>query len=350
MRKKIHSQLWIYFACVIFVMLLIAACLMALSGAVFYHFNFIGFQKARPLALIILFCFFSVIVGTGVAVLVGRRILQPISQLSEEMKQVAEGDFTIQVPECHKIAEVEELFRDFNAMVRELGSIETLRNDFVTNVSHEFKTPLATIRGYVQLLQSNHLSEADRQDYIGRILDSTKQLTTLTENILKLSKIETQGVLVEAKKFRLDEQIRNVILFLEPEWEKRDINWQIDLPTSYFDGNEELLYQVWLNVIDNAIKYSRKDCMIKVQLQEQTDCFEIEVRDTGIGMDQETQKHMFDKFYQGDTARKTKGNGLGLALAKQIVEIYHGKIEVSSEVDVGTAIIVTLPKKTYLQS
>ncbi|WP_280739187.1 MULTISPECIES: HAMP domain-containing sensor histidine kinase [unclassified Enterococcus] len=346
MKKKIYSQLWIYFACMIFGLLLMAAILFAVATFILFHFQYITHQNS-PIRLTYVFAIFSVVSGTGVAIFVGRKILLPISRLSSEMRKVAEGDFSIQIDEDEKVAEVQQLLHDFNSMVKELNNIETLRDDFVSSVSHEFKTPIATIRGYVQLLQNSQLSESERQEYLTRIMDGTHQLSRLIENILKLTKVETQGMTLEEKEFRLDEQIRNVILFLEPEWEARNLEWEIDLEKSYFYGNEEVLYQVWLNIISNAIKYNQDDGKIEVFLTENEENVEILVKDSGIGMNKETIVRIFDKFYQGDTARKTKGNGLGLALAKQVVDIYQGEIDVESQENQGTTMKITLPKKNH---
>lgn len=345
MKKKIHSQLWIYFACIIFGMLLLTACLLSLVGAFLFYFNVIGAHQDRPLFFLIFFLYVTVIVATGVSILVARKILRPITNLSEKMGQVAKGDFSIQVPEGYKITELEQLSHDFNSMVRELNSIETLRSDFIANVSHEFKTPLATIRGYVQLIQNPNLAEEERQEYIQRILDGTTQLSHLTENILKISKIESQGVILEQEPFRLDEQIRNVILFLEPEWNALNIDWEIELPKVTCVANEEIIYQVWLNLLENAIKYSTTDAQISVKLLENQNEILVQIEDNGVGMSPEIQKHMFDKFYQGDTAHKAKGNGLGLALVKQIIDLYHGKISVESLENRGTLMQVWLPKQ-----
>lgn len=340
MKKNSQAPLWIYFAKKIFAMMLGGSCCLFLTGIVFYQINFIGMRFGSPIRLGLYFGLFSIFLGTGVALVVGRKILYPITRLSEKMKEVAEGDFTIQLEDDSHIHEMEELYKDFNAMVRELSTIETLRNDFVSSVSHEFKTPIATLQGYVQLLQNSELSEEDRQEYLARIMDGTRQLSQLTENILKLTKIETQGMTLEEKEFRLDEQIRSVILFLEPEWDRQGIEWDIELDRCCFCGNEELLYQVWLNIIGNAIKYSNAGGTIWVSLRNTEESVAVEIRDSGIGMAQETLTHIFDKFFQADTARKTKGNGLGLTLAKRIVDSYGGEIKVESALGEGTAMIV----------
>lgn len=345
MKKKVQAPLWIYFAKKIFMFMLASSCMIFLAALIFYQVNFIDMRHGHPLRIGLVFGIFSIIIGTGVALVVGRQILQPISQLSSKMREVAEGEFAIQLEDDSNICEIQQVFDDFNSMVRELSTIETLRNDFVTSVSHEFKTPIATIRGYVQLLQNSDLSDADREDYLARILDGTRQLSQLTENILKLNKIETQGIVLEEKEFRLDEQIRNVILFLEPEWGNQNIEWDIDLDRCNFFGNEEFLYQVWLNIIGNAIKYGKSEGTIQVRLIDKEDSVEVKVQDDGIGMDEQTTARIFDKFFQADTARKTKGNGLGLTLAKRIIDIYQGDIRVSSKVGAGTLMEIGLPKK-----
>ena len=259
------------------------------------------------------------------------------------MSKVSKGDFTVQLDEQQQMEDVEELYHDFNVMVKELSSIETLRNDFVSTVSHEFKTPIATIKGYVQLLQNEELSKEERQIYLERMLDGTHQLTHLTDNILKLSKLENQGIGLDFQYFRLDEQIREVSLFLQPKWEQLNLSLDLDLPWTEYYGNEEFLYQVWLNLMDNAIKYSRKNSNIRVYLKNDNAGQTIMISDEGIGMTEDVADRIFDKFYQSDTSRKTKGNGLGLALAKQIIELHHGTIKVNSSPNKGSNFKIFLP-------
>lgn len=257
------------------------------------------------------------VVGTGISIFVGRRILHPISALGTNMSLVATGDFSIRMDEQQKVAEVQQLYKDFNVMVQELNSIETLRNDFVSSVSHEFKTPLATIQGYVQLLQAPNLSDEERQIFLYRIIESITQLSQLTENILKLNKLENQRIQLEKKEYRLDEQIREVIVFFQPKWEKEQLELDIELAAVNYTGNEEFLYQVWLNIMDNAIKYNQINGQIHIKLFETATEIVLEVTDSGVGMNEETRDRMFEKFYQGDTSRQISGNGLGLSLVKK---------------------------------
>lgn len=286
----------------------------------------------------------SVVISTGVSAVVGRKMLQPITELRKGMNKVAKGDLSIQMSEEHRVDEVKELFKDFNIMVTELGSIETLRNDFVSSVSHEFKTPIAIIQGYVQLLQTADLTEEEQAEFYQRIQEGMQQLSTLTNNILQLTKLENQTLDSEKRTFRIDEQIREAILFLRPKWEKEEISLNIQLMKATYYGKEELLYQVWLNLLDNAIKYSQKESVITISLVEKERHLVIEISDQGVGLTEEEIVRIFDKFYQADTSRKTQGNGLGLSLCQKIIDLHQGTIKVNSKKSIGTVFVITLPK------
>ncbi|OJG47004.1 hypothetical protein RV04_GL000251 [Enterococcus hermanniensis] len=332
-----------YFVGITFLMMVVV--LGVFIGLLFLVTNFELLSPEReghlfPLYFIL---FLSLVIGATLAFFVGKRILQPIGDLRQAMSNVAKGDFTIQLQENQSLEDVEELYHAFNVMVEELNSIETLRNDFVSTISHEFKTPIATIKGYVQLLQNEQLTAEERQVYLERMLDGTHQLTYLTDNILKLSKLENQGRGLDFQAFRLDEQIREVILFLQPKWEQRHLILDLDLPRTIYNGNEEFLYQVWLNLMDNAIKYSHEDGNIHIHLTQKEQGVVVTISDEGIGMSEEVTNRIFDKFYQSDTSRKQKGNGLGLALAKQIIELHQGTIEVNSSPDKGSQFKLFLP-------
>ena len=271
------------------------------------------------------------------------KILRPIGSISLAAKQVADGDFSVHVPNSKSLQAICELTDNFNRMVQELNSIESLRNDFVTTVSHEFKTPLAAIEGYATLLQEPSLSEADRNEYTRIIIDSTRQLTTMTGNILLLSRLEKQEIVTGRTTFSLDEQIRQAILLLEPLWEKKHLNLDIDLTACKFYGNCEMLQQVWINLLQNAIKFTPAGGMLSAKLVITGDKVRISIRDTGVGMDDATMKRIFEKFYSRNSDPNEKGNGLGLSITKRIIDLMHGTIEVSSQVDEGSCFTVILP-------
>jgi len=291
------------------------------------------------LILLTLLCFFM---STAAAYYLMRKIFNPLEQISVAAGKVASGDFTPEISYHGEFEELEKTFEHFNRMVKELNSVEIMRNDFIADVSHEFKTPLSAITGYATLLQDSELSEEERNDYIRKIFFHIEKLNDLTENILCLSKMEHQQFLENPVKFRLDEQIREAIVFLEPKWGAKNMELDLDLPEVTFTGHASLLFTVWTNLIGNAIKYTDAGGTISVTLAENADSVQVAVRDTGIGMTEETKAHIFDKFYQGDTSRKSQGNGLGLAICKEIVKKCGGEIRVKSEPGLGAEFLVIL--------
>ncbi len=270
------------------------------------------------------------------------RIFEPLEQISRASKKVANGDYSVQINYKQNIDEFRITIDNFNKMVREIGSVEMIRNDFITNVSHEFKTPLSSITGYVTLLQENDLSEEEKNEYIQKTFFNIEKLNNLTDNILKISRIENQNNLPEPVQYRLDEQIREAIVLLEPKWSKKNINFDIELQDIVYTGQQALLFQVWINIIGNAIKFSDNGGEISVCLNQDPNLLKVTISDNGIGMTEETKSHIFDKFYQGDTSRRLNGNGLGLALCREIIDRCSGKIYVASQPECGSVFTVVL--------
>lgn len=275
---------------------------------------------------------------------IGRRVLTPLVKLSSASKEVARGNFDVTVSDSSKMEEVQSTFRNFNAMVRELKSISTLSSDFIANVSHEFKTPLSVIEGYAMLLQDDRLTAQEREDYLNKILVNTRRLNTLVGNILMLSKMETKPLPEQYTRFRLDEQLRQVVAQLEPQWSAKGISFRVRLDEVELLGWEQVLPYVWSNLISNAIKFSPSGSVIALTLLEQKECAVVTVSDRGCGMEPDVQERIFEKFYQGDTSHKAEGNGLGLALVRQIVELSQGVVEVESQPGKGSTFRVILPK------
>lgn len=275
---------------------------------------------------------------------IGRRVLTPLVKLSSASKEVARGNFDVTVSDSSKMEEVQSTFRNFNAMVRELKSISTLSSDFIANVSHEFKTPLSVIEGYAMLLQNDRLTAQEREDYLNKILVNTRRLNTLVGNILMLSKMETKPLPEQYTRFRLDEQLRQVVAQLEPQWSAKGISFRVRLDEVELLGWEQVLPYVWSNLISNAIKFSPSGSVIALTLLEQRECAVVTVSDRGCGMEPDVQERIFEKFYQGDTSHKAEGNGLGLALVRQIVELSQGVVEVESQPGKGSTFRVILPK------
>ncbi len=295
----------------------------------------------HALLAIALLCF---ILSSAFFYFMVRKVFKPLEEMSKASKQVAEGNYEVQVSYSGKITELENMIGSFNRMVQELSSVEMIRNDFIANVSHEFKTPLSSVTGYVTLLQDAELSEEERNEYIQKVFFNIEKLNDLTDNILQLSKLEHRTYPDPATAYRLDEQIREAIVLLEPKWGSKHIEFDLDLPETLYTGQQALLFQVWMNLLSNAVKFSDPDGKITVRLRQRADWYEVLFSDDGIGMSQETMAHIFDKFYQGDTSRRSQGNGLGLALCKEILQRCGGRIYVTSELGHGSVFMVQLKR------
>lgn len=285
----------------------------------------------------------SLIISVIISLALWTKVLIPLGNISQAAKQVAKGDFSVRVNKCRSLQELNELTDNFNRMVQELGGIEAFQSDFVTNISHEFKTPLAAIEGYATLLQDPNLSAELRNEYTCIIIDSTRQLSHMSGNILLLSRLERQEIVTKQTSFKLDEQIRQAILLLEPLWEKKQLELDISLPSIRYFGNSELLLQVWLNLLQNAIKFTPPGGILSVSMKAAPDVISIFIRDTGIGMDEKTKQRIFDKFYSNSPDPAQKGNGLGLSITKRIVDLIHGTIQVKSKPGEGSCFIIQLP-------
>lgn len=273
--------------------------------------------------------------------LVSHFAVKQIKKLTKATNEVAEGNFDIYLHTKEK-DEVAQLICHFNKMTKKLKNTAYIQKDFVNNISHELKTPIASIQGFAKILKNNNLTEEDREEYLNIIIDESKRLENLSSNILKISKLENQDVLENQSKFSLDENIRKAILLLQNKWLEKNIDFNLDLPTTYYYGEEELFLQVWTNIIENAIKFSNENTEIKINIEKGLDIIKVYIEDEGIGMNEEVREYIFDKFYQEDSSRGSNGYGLGLAIAKRIVELSNGKIEVESELNKGSKFIITL--------
>jgi signal transduction histidine kinase len=289
---------------------------------------------------------FATILGIGIAAYTSTKMLSPILKINDAAKKVAKGDFSVRLEERSIAKEIEEIATSFNIMVKELSNTETLRSDFVSNVSHEFKTPLSAIEGYATLLQDESLGKQEQALYISRILENTSRLSKLTHSILSLSQLENQEIVLQKDSFMLDEQIRRVLLGYEPLWEEKELSIDLNLEVTPFQGSKSLLAQVWSNLIDNAIKFSRKGGALSISCHEVGRLVVVRIADNGIGMPEEVRAHAFDKFYQGERSHTGQGSGLGLALVRRIVTLCGGTVELHSREGRGTEVTVTLGQTT----
>lgn len=284
----------------------------------------------------------STLIGTGLAAIFSRRLIEPLSQIVDATKKVSDGDFSVRL-DITSIEEVEELATSFNTMVEEISNIETLRSDFTSNFSHEFKTPIVSIRGFAKLLQNKNLPDDEREEYTQIIIEESQRLSQLATSILELTKLENTAILTNQSTFSLDEQIRRVAALVEHKWRKKALDVTLKMDEVLLCNDEDLLQQVWLNLFDNAIKFSHPHGKILIELTQVNQMVQFTISDHGIGMDHGTKQHLFDKFYQGDTSHSEQGNGLGLPLVKQMIFLCGGQIEVSSKEGFGSQFTVTLP-------
>ncbi len=273
---------------------------------------------------------------------------EPMHRLAEAAKKVSEGDFSVYIPPLHtsdKLDYLDIMLEDFNKMVGELGSIETLKTDFFSNVSHEIKTPLAVIQNNAELLCREELSEKQK-GYAETIYWSSKRLAGLISNLLKLNKLEKQSILPERTDYDLCAQLAECALLHEETWEKQGLEFEADMEDSVtITADPELMELVWNNLFSNAVKFTEQGGCISLTETSDEHEIRISIKDTGCGMTEETKKHIFEKFYQEDTSHATAGNGLGLALALRILQLNGFEIEVISEPGKGSIFTVIIPKQ-----
>lgn len=338
-RMKIRKHFTIGYFSIVFPFFVIAIGVLHLLERRGFSLN----KYIAPTLLTFLIALLCVILSFFTSYLLFGAFFSPLEKMSAASKKVAEGDYTVHIDSKSKIKEINDTIQNFNLMVHELNSVEIMRNDFIANVSHEFKTPLSSISGYVSLLQDGELSEEERQEYIRLAFFNIEKLNDLTSNILLLSKLDNESALPAPTTYRLDEQIREALVLLEPKWSKNQIELEIELQEATYTGQQALLFQVWANLIGNAIKFSHTGGKVLIRLENTPEQIKVLISDEGIGISKEALSHIFEKFYQSDTSRQSQGNGLGLALCKKILDICHGKIFVSSEPGKGAAFMVVLP-------
>lgn len=283
-------------------------------------------------------------IGTAVAAFFTKWVLLPLNEMIHATKRISKGDFKVQIQETfHERSDFGILQRSFNHMASDLDGIEMFRNDFINNFSHEFKTPIVSIQGFAHQLKAGGLTPEEEQEYIRIISDEADRLAKMSTNILLLSKLENQAIVTDKTEFWLDEQIRTCLVLLEKQWGPKDIELNLELDEVKYYFNENMLSQVWLNLFGNAIKFTPEGGTLTCTLSADSKQVTVSIRDTGIGMSRDTIRHIFDKFYQGDTSHTGDGNGIGLNIVSRILYLCGGTISVESEVGSGSVFTVTLP-------
>ena len=274
---------------------------------------------------------------------------EPLHRLADATQQVAGGDFSVYVPTIHtadRLDYLDVMILDFNKMVEELGSVETLKTDFVSNVSHEMKTPIAVIKNYAELLQMKNASDGEKAEYARNIEEAAGHLSALISNILKLNKLENQRIDPEIESYDLCGQLEECILQYEELWDEKELELEVDMEEkAVIQADPSLMELVWNNLLSNAIKFTEQGGKVTVRQATEAEYVEVSVSDTGCGMSKESIRHIFDKFYQGDTSHSKEGNGLGLALVKRILVLMNGDIQVVSQEGKGSTFTVKLPRR-----
>lgn len=300
-----------------------------------------------PSGTLLLMSVISLLAGVIVAAFSGKFYLQPVNRFIDQMNRLAAGDFQARLHFGKPISShptFQEIEGNFNKMAEELESTEMLRSDFINNFSHEFKTPIVSISGFAKLLKRGDLTPEQREEYLDIIERESLRLAAMATNVLDMTKVENQTILTDVTRFNLSEQLRScVLLLLEGKWKTKEIDFSIEFDEHMIMGNQELLKHVWINLLDNAIKFSPEGGTVDVTIREQTDALAVTVANHGSEIPKEQLSKIFNKFYQADESHSTEGNGIGLALVKKITQLHEGEVSVTSENGI-TAFTVVLPK------
>ena len=336
-RFSLRTRLTVFVTIEMIVCVLVAYCLDRLLN------NVLSLGWKIPLELELLCT--CLLIGLLFTSQLSKYFFNPIKKLRRAIDQVAEGDYSVRLEGQSSSKEIMEIYTGFNLMAHELSSTEILQTDFVSNVSHEFKTPISAIEGYSTLLQGSENLDHIQREYVDKILLNTRRLSSLVGSILLLSKLENQQIPTNQSSYRLDEQIRQSLVAQEIAWSQKDIELDVELERLSYLGNEPMMRHVWDNLISNAVKFSPQGGTIKLRLTRKPEKLVFTIEDQGSGLSEETQKHIFDKFYQGDSSHKQEGNGLGLALVKRILTIEKGQITAENIPEGGCRFTVTLRTK-----
>ena len=312
--------------------------------------KYLDYRSVATIHIILIFAFWFLCASVFTFVTtyqINHRYEKPMQAFAKATNHVANGDFSVYVEPIHstdKLDYIDYMFLDFNKMVEELGSIETLKTDFISNVSHEIKTPIAIIQNYAEYLHKQSVSENQRMECAKAIEDNSKRLANLITNILKLNKLENQKIKPEVFEYDICRQLSECVIQFVEIWEKKNIEFEADIEDrAVICADESLMELVWNNLLSNAIKFTEDGGTITLKQKSTKDSVIVSIEDSGCGMSKDTIKHIFDKFYQGDSSHSKEGNGLGLALTLRVLQLHDSTISVTSIPDKGTTFTVTIP-------
>lgn len=335
----------IKYGLVLIICFLVAASIVISVVAIF---DFLGqdYVKDNYFVFLIICIVAAIIVGWGLSIIVSRYFMRTEIYLSKILNQIAKGDYTTKIPEEYSDKYFKKVIQDFNKMVDTLNSTALLQSDFANNFSHEFKTPIVSIKGYAELLRDNdNLSESDKRRYLNIIIAESERLTNLASSTMLISRLDTLKEFDNIVPVKINQQIEECVILLDKMFENKNINVDVDVKPFTINTNADMLKEVWINLITNAIKYNKNNGNIIIKSHEEDNNYIVEFIDDGIGMKEETLAHIFDKYYQGDTSHYKKGSGLGLSIAKKIIELSGGTITVTSKENEGSTFKISFPKK-----
>lgn len=345
-ERKNRFTLTLLFSALVFLFLLITMFIIVAAIIILLK---LGILEVGPVApsnsFLIAVGVFSIVVGTVLAMVAGKYPLKPLNKVLNAMNSLADGNFKTRLDFKGPIAKMPvsaEIIDSFNTMASELENTEMLRSDFINNFSHEFKTPIVSIAGFAKLLNHGNISDAERTEYLKIIEDEALRLSSMATNMLCLSKVENQTILTDISTYNLSEQIRKCVLLLEAKWSEKNIDLRLVFDEIDISANEELLKEVWINLIDNAIKFTPYYGTVQIKALDNFDRICISIMNTGNKIPEEIRDKIFSKFYQGDESHSSEGNGIGLAVVKRIIQLHNGTIDVESD-DVTTTFTVNIP-------
>lgn len=341
---KVNLGLSLLFTLAVLIVLALTAFLTSLIGYALYKMGAVEVLGRRnPFWLLAVLTLVSLAVSTILSFLGSRFTLKPVQRIINGINQLAQGNFDVRLEEQHHNPQLTEMITSFNALATELSHTELLRNDFINNFSHEFKTPIVSIKGFAEMMRDADLPKAKQDEYLAIIIDETSRLSRLSTSILNLSKVENQTIVPNQSPVNIGEQIRNNIILLQREWEDKDLTLSLSLEDVTLVANGEMLSQVWFNLIDNAVKFSPVGGDLIIHLETAGEEAVFTIVNGGPAIPAEQLPYIFNKFYQGDTSHQAAGNGIGLPLVKRIVALHQGSVSCHSSPEQGTEFKVRLP-------
>lgn len=347
-KKRRKAITWTVLLYIIGIMV-ISVVLSFIIVSLLLHFRVINMESSgerNQHTMLLITTAIELLTGFIVINLSGRMLLNYINKFINRMNHLASGDFKVRFQTQGILGRhptIREIEGSFNNMAEELENTQILRKEFINNFSHEFKTPIVSIAGFTKLLKHGNLSVEQQEEYLDIIEEESLRLAAMATNVLNMTKVENQVILTEVTKFNLSEQIRSSILLLENAWTKKNIEFSLEFEEYQICANEELLKQVWINLLDNAIKFSQEYGLIEVKISDGDTTYKVAITNYGEEIPEKSKKKIFEKFYQADESHAQEGNGIGLAIVKKVIELHNGEVEVSCRNGV-TTFFVTIPK------